>query len=57
MMIDHHTKAGEQLKSIASMHSIQVPTDVDDTHRQLRDKLTNLKVQRSIANTRRGRRA
>jgi putative membrane protein len=43
MMIDDHTKAGEQLKSIASMHSIQVPTDLDAKHRELRDKLTNLK--------------
>jgi len=42
MMIDDHTKAGDQLRSVASMHNIQVPANLDDKHRELRDKLTNL---------------
>ena len=39
MMIDDHTKAGDSLKTVASQHNIEVPTAVDDKHRDLHDKL------------------
>jgi putative membrane protein len=42
MMIDDHTKAGDRLKSVASAQNIPVPTDLDDKHRDLRDKLAKL---------------
>ena len=42
MMIDDHTKAGDKLKSVASARNIPVPTDLDDKHRDLRDKLAKL---------------
>jgi predicted outer membrane protein len=42
MMIDDHTKAGDKLKSVASAQNIPVPTDLDDKHRDLRDKLAKL---------------
>jgi putative membrane protein len=42
MMIDDHTKAGDQLKSVASQHSIEVPSQLDDKHNKLRDKLSKL---------------
>jgi putative membrane protein len=42
MMIDDHTKAAEKLKAIASQHSITVPAQLDDKHRELRDKLAKL---------------
>jgi putative membrane protein len=43
MMLDDHTQAGNTLKGIASAHNIPVPTDLDDEHRELRDKLAKLK--------------
>jgi putative membrane protein len=42
MMIDDHTKAGDQLKSVASQHNIEVPNQLDDKHNKLRDKLSKL---------------
>ena len=42
MMIDDHTTAGDKLKSVASGQNIRVPTDLDDKHRDLRDKLAKL---------------
>jgi putative membrane protein len=42
-MVDDHTKAGDQLMAIASQHSIQTATDLGDNHRDLREKLSNLK--------------
>jgi len=42
MMIDDHTKAGDKLKSVASAQKMPVPTDLDDKHRDLRDKLAKL---------------
>jgi putative membrane protein len=41
MMIDDHTKAGEDLKAIASRHNIPVPTAIDDDHRDVREKLAS----------------
>jgi len=42
MMIDDHTKANDDLTTIASQHSIPVANELDDKHRDLRDKLAKL---------------
>jgi putative membrane protein len=42
MMVQDHTKAGEELKQIASQHTIQAPAQLDDDHRQIIDRLTKL---------------
>ena len=43
MMIDDHATAGDKLKAVASEHNVPVPTELDDKHIELRDKLTKLK--------------
>jgi len=43
MMIDDHTMAGDKLKAAASEHNVPVPSQLDDKHIQLRDKLAKLK--------------
>lgn len=42
MMIDDHTKAGDQLKQIATSNSIPVDTNIDNKHKDLMDKLSKL---------------
>jgi len=42
MMIDDHTKAGDSLSSVASRYNIAVPSQIDDKHRDLSDKLSTL---------------
>jgi putative membrane protein len=42
MMVDEHTKAGDKLAAVASQHSIAMAPELDDTHRDLRDKLAKL---------------
>jgi putative membrane protein len=42
MMVDDHTKAGEKLSAVATEYSIPMPTELDATHRDLRDKLAKL---------------
>jgi putative membrane protein len=42
MMIDDHTKAGDQLKQIATRNSIPVETKIDNKHQNLMDKLSKL---------------
>ena len=42
MMVDDHTKASDELTQVATQHNIPVPTDLDDKHRDLRDKLAKL---------------
>ena len=42
MMVEDHTAAGDKLKAVASQHNIPVPTALDETHRDLRDKLAKL---------------
>ena len=42
MMIDDHTKAGESFKSVASQHHLTPPAQLDEKHRELRDKLAGL---------------
>jgi putative membrane protein len=39
MMVDDHTAAGAKLSGVAVQNSIEAPTDPDETHRSLRDKL------------------
>ena len=39
MMVDDHTKANNELTSLASQHNIPVPSATDDKHNDLRDKL------------------
>jgi putative membrane protein len=42
MMIDDHTKAGDQLKQIASTNAIPQDAKIDDKHTKLMDKLSKL---------------
>ena len=42
MMVDDHTKAGDKLKAIATQDNIEMPTALDDKHRDLHDKLAKL---------------
>lgn len=42
MMIDDHTKSGDQLKQIASANSIPQDAKIDDKHQNLMDKLSKL---------------
>ena len=42
MMVDDHTAAGTTLKRIATEHSIPMPTQLDDKHRDLRERLAKL---------------
>lgn len=42
MMVDDHTKANDDLTTVASQHSIPMTNELDDTHRDLRDKLSKL---------------
>ena len=39
MMIDDHTKAGEDLKTVATRHRIELPAQVDDDHRDKAEAL------------------
>ena len=42
MMIDDHTKAGDELKQIATSNSIPIETQIDDKQQNLMDKLSKL---------------
>jgi putative membrane protein len=42
MMVQDHTKAGDELKQIASQQNVQPPTALDDDHRDQMDKLSKL---------------
>ena len=39
MMVTDHTTAGDKLKAFATQHQIEVPAQVDEKHRDLREKL------------------
>ena len=39
MMIDDHTAASNSLQSVASRHQIEMPTEVDDKHKDKADEL------------------
>ena len=40
MMVRDHTEAGTKLQQFASQRAVEVPAELDDEHRQLRDKLS-----------------
>ena len=42
MMVQDHTKAGEELKQLATQHNIQTPAELDDDHRDKIDRLSKL---------------
>jgi len=42
MMVEDHTKAGDELKQFASKHNITVPADLDDDHRDKVERLSKL---------------
>ena len=42
MMVKDHTKAGEELKQIATKHAIPVPSGLDQQHQDLKNKLSTL---------------
>jgi len=39
MMVNDHPAAGDKLKAFASQHQIELPAQLDDEHRDLREKL------------------
>ena len=39
MMVDDHTGAGDKLRTVASQHQIETAPQIDEKHRDLRDKL------------------
>ena len=43
MMVRDHTKAGAELKQVATQHSIPTPTALDQKHQDLKTTLSNLK--------------
>lgn len=43
MMIQDHTKAADELKQVASNHSIPLDVKIDDKHQDLMDKLSKLR--------------
>jgi putative membrane protein len=42
MMVDDHTKAGDELKTIATQKNITWPTEIDREHKALQSKLSGL---------------
>lgn len=42
MMVDDHTRAGNELKQVATTFNIPEPTQLDDKHRDLQEKLSKL---------------
>lgn len=42
MMVQDHTKAGNELKPIAAQKKVTLPTDMDAEHKALRDQMNNL---------------
>lgn len=54
MMVNDHPPAGDKLKAFASQHQIEVPAQLDEEHRELRDKLAakqGLEFDREYADT------
>jgi putative membrane protein len=41
-MVDDHSKANDQLKSIAQQKGVQIPSDLDAKDKALKDKLSNM---------------
>jgi putative membrane protein len=42
-MVDHHSKAGDELKGLASQKDVALATKLDDEHRAVQQKLATLK--------------
>ena len=42
-MVDDHSKANEELKSLASQKNVTLPTELDAKHKAMQDKLSKLK--------------
>jgi putative membrane protein len=42
MMVRDHTQAGDSLKQVAQQHAIQTPSEMQDQHRDLMDRLSNV---------------
>ena len=52
MMVNDHSQANDELKKVASQLKIQLPTQLDQKHKDLVDKLSKLQgPECSIANT------
>lgn len=45
MMVRDHTKANDELKQAASQMNVQLPTELDEKHRDLADRLSKLQGQ------------
>ena len=43
MMVDDHTKAGDELQQITKQYNITQPAGLDDKHRDLKDRLSKLR--------------
>jgi putative membrane protein len=43
MMVDDHTKAGNELKQITMQYNVTQPAGIDDKHRDLQDRLSKLR--------------
>jgi putative membrane protein len=41
-MADDHTKAGDELKTLAQQKNVTLPTELDAKHKALRDRLTKM---------------
>ena len=42
-MVDDHSKAGDELKALASKKAVSLPTELDQKHRAMHDRLAKLK--------------
>jgi putative membrane protein len=42
MMVDDHTKASEELKSLAMSKNVTLPTDADAKHKMMMDKMNSM---------------
>ena len=42
-MVDDHSKAGDELKGLAAQKNFTLPTELDQKHRAMQDKLAKLK--------------
>jgi putative membrane protein len=42
-MVDDHSKANEELKGLATQKNVTLPTELDQKHRAMQDKLAKLK--------------
>lgn len=45
MMVQDHTKAGNELKPIAAQKNVTLPADMDADHKAMRDQMKNLSLE------------